>query len=377
MLKIVADHKIPFLAGVLEPFAKVVYLPGAQITRSDLMDADALVVRTRTRCHAELLEGTEVKIIASATIGHDHIDKEFCERKGIAWHSAPGCNSASVAQYIASALAMIAKKTGMKPENLTMGIIGAGNVGKKVIALCKTLGIRALVNDPPRQRAEGTGDFCSLPELIENSDIVTLHVPLTMSGPDKTFHLANEGFFGNMKPNGWLINTSRGEVVDSEALKTALRKQRIKGVILDVWENEPLIDLDLLEKVFLGTPHIAGYSADGKANGTAMTVQALSRFFGLGLDNWRPVNLPEGPLAVVTPAYLPQSETGLFIDLSLQAYPIAHDDRALRSNPAGFEKLREEYPIRREPPALRVNAAELNAGYRDFVIRLGYQIADG
>ncbi|HSV76321.1 MAG TPA: 4-phosphoerythronate dehydrogenase, partial [Bacteroidales bacterium] len=319
MLKIVADHKIPFLAGVLEPYAKVVYLPGAQITRSDLMDADALVVRTRTRCHAELLEGTEVKIIASATIGHDHIDKEFCERKGIAWHSAPGCNSASVAQYIASALAMIAKKTGMKPENLTMGIIGAGNVGKKVIALCKTLGIRALVNDPPRQRAEGTGDFCSLPELIENSDIVTLHVPLTMSGPDKTFHLANEGFFGNMKPNGWLINTSRGEVVDSEALKTALRKQRIKGVILDVWENEPLIDLDLLEKVFLGTPHIAGYSADGKANGTAMTVQALSRFFGLGLDNWRPVNLPEGPLAVVTPAYLPQSETGLFIDLSLQA----------------------------------------------------------
>jgi len=376
MLKIVADHKIPFLAGALEPFARVVYLPGARISRQDLVDADALMVRTRTRCDAALLEGTSVKMIASATIGHDHIDKEYCTQKGIAWHNAPGCNAASVAQYMASALAMIAKETGMEPGSLTMGIIGAGNVGKKVIALCEALGIRTLVNDPPRQRAEGAGGFCGLGDLIENSDIVSLHVPLSRSGQDKTYHMVDEEFLEKMKPNSWLVNTSRGEVVKTTALKTSLQHNQIRGAILDVWENEPDIDLNLLSLAFLGTPHIAGSSADGKANGTAMSVQAISHFFGLGIDHWQPHNLPEGQLVVVTPDPNLKSEMELFIDLSLQAYPIAIDDINLRSNPNDFEKLREEYPIRREPHALGVNTSGLTPGYRDFVTRLGYKISE-
>ncbi|HSV88972.1 MAG TPA: 4-phosphoerythronate dehydrogenase [Bacteroidales bacterium] len=374
MLKIVADDKIPFLAGVLEPFAMVEYLPGSKIMRNHLTGADALIVRTRTRCNAGLLEGTNVRFIASATIGHDHIDQQYCERKGIAWQSAPGCNSASVVQYMASALALIIRKTGMKPDKLTFGIIGAGNVGKKLIALCETLGIRTLVNDPPRQRTEGVGAFCSLDELLRYSDIVSFHVPLTMTGPDKTYHMAEEGFFKKIKTGAWLVNTSRGEVINTGAIKIALRKDKIQGAVIDVWENEPIIDLELLHMAFLATPHIAGYSADGKANGTAMSVQALSRFFGLGLDDWRPENLPEWPVSVINPDPGIESKMKLFTDLSLKAYPISQDDSTLRMNPGSFEMLRENYPVRREPPALSVNTKMLHNDYRDFISRLGYKL---
>lgn len=372
MIKIVADNKIPFLAGVLEMVAKVEYLPGAMISHKHLLDADALMVRTRTRCDASLLEGTPVKFIASATIGHDHIDKEYCRKKGISWTNAQGCNAGSVVQYVSAALAHIFVKKKSPFGEITLGVIGAGNVGSRLIKVAETLGIKTLVNDPPRERTEGSEGFCSLDALLAASDIVTLHVPLNMAGPDKTFHMANKVFFKKMKPGAWLINSSRGEVTETKALVRALQSGKLEGTIIDVWENEPDIDRELLSLVTIATPHIAGYSADGKANGTSMSVQAISRHFGLGLDEWRPQTIPLPEKATLSLSAKAKIKEETFCELSLQAYDILADDLALRLKPETFEKLRGDYPIRREPHALKVRGNLLKKGQMDFIRALGY-----
>ena len=373
MLKIVADHKIPFLQGALEPFAKVEYLPGASISRHHLLDADALVVRTRTECDAGLLEGTKVRFIASATIGHDHIDKDYCIQKNISWVNAPGCNADSVVQYMASALAMILRQTGKSFKEITIGIVGAGNVGQRLAKLCSTLGISTLINDPPREIREGSSGFTSLENVLKNADIVTFHVPLTRLGPFKTLHMANADFLGKIKPGAWLINTSRGEVVQTDALKNALQNGVLTGAILDVWEDEPSIDLQLLQMAFIATPHIAGYSADGKANGTAMSVQAISRFFNLGIDHWRPDFIPASPGGIISPGPYNSLEE-LFCDISLKAYDIHNDHCRLMAHAHLFEKLREDYPIRRVAPALTVDGTMLTEEAKGLVAKLGYKI---
>ena len=377
MIKIIADNKIPFLWGVLEPLARVVYLPGAEITAADLHDADALITRTRTQCDAALLEGTSVKFIASATIGYDHIDQEYCREKGISWTNAPGCNAGSVEQYLSSALAHILRETGGSFNKLSLGIIGAGHVGSRLEKLAAVLGMKTLVNDPPRQRKEGPGGFHDLEEVLEKSDIISLHVPLNLYGPDKTFHLASKNFFGKMKQGAWFINTSRGEIAENEALKEAIKTKRLSGTILDVWENEPAIDQGLLHLASLATPHIAGYSADGKANGTAMSVRALSRFFGLGLDDWTPGSLPLPANPLLSLPHKIGNKEDAFLLLSLQAYNIYADDRALRQDPYGFEKLRGDYPIRREPHALKVQTNHLDKNLQDFISSLGYSLLSG
>jgi erythronate-4-phosphate dehydrogenase len=374
MIKIVADNKIPFLAGVLESVAKVVYLPGSKISRKHLLDADVLIVRTRTLCNARLLEGTSVKFIASATIGHDHIDKEFCREKSIAWTNAPGCNAGSVVQYVSAALAHIMLKKIPPFGEITLGVIGAGNVGSRLIKVGKTLGIKTLVNDPPRERTEGSEGFCSLDTLLAASDIVTLHVPLNMTGPDKTFHMADQSFLRKMRPGAWLINSSRGEVIETKALVSALQTGKLEGTIIDVWENEPDIDRELLNLVTIATPHIAGYSADGKANGTSMSVQALSRHFRLGLDEWRPQTIPLPEKATLSLSAKAKSKEEIFCELSLQAYDILADDRALREQPETFEKLRGDYPIRREPHALKVKVNGLSGEILSLIRKLGYQL---
>ncbi|MBE9517603.1 MAG: 4-phosphoerythronate dehydrogenase, partial [Bacteroidetes bacterium] len=285
MIKIVADNKIPFLEGALESVAKVEYLPGTEITRSHLLDADALITRTRTKCNRELLEGTSIRFIATATIGYDHIDTEYCREKGIEWINAPGCNSSSVEQYIVSTLLWLAMQRSLDLKALCLGVIGVGNVGRKVASAARALGMRVLLNDPPRERAEGNAEFVSLEELKEQSDIITLHVPLNKGGLDNTDHLVNREFLAQLKNGAILINSSRGTVVDEAALLEGIRSGKLSDVILDVFENEPAVDRKLLEALTLATPHIAGYSLDGKANGTTMSVQAISRFFKLGLDN--------------------------------------------------------------------------------------------
>jgi erythronate-4-phosphate dehydrogenase len=354
MVKIVADNKIPFLKGVLEKYAGVVYFPGREIKRKQIMDADALIVRTRTKCDRQLLMGTRIKYIATATIGFDHIDIDYCLENGIEWSNAPGCNSSSVMQYIASALGVITGRDGMGFKDLTLGIVGVGHVGKKIDKLAKALGMNVLLNDPPRERSEGVGIFTSLDELLAGSDIVTMHVPLNREGPDRSFHMAGEDFFGRMRKGAWFINSSRGEVVETVALKRALRSGHLAGSVIDVWENEPEIDRELLALADIATPHIAGYSLDGKANGTAGSVGAVSRFFGLGVGDWYPeIPSPANPLIRVEKDR--DNEDQVISQLFLHTYDIMADSKKLKAGPEYFEKQRDDYPPRREFGAYKVS----------------------
>ena len=349
MLTIVADDKIPFLKGILEPFGKVHYLPGGKITKADLLQADALITRTRTKCSEALLAGTQVRFIASATIGFDHIDTAYCDQNNIFWTNAPGCNAESVAQYITFALLQDAVLNKSSLRGKTLGVIGVGNVGSKVARNGEALGMKVLLNDPPRARKEGKDAFTELPELLAKADYITCHTPLNMGGEDNSFHLAGNTFFSAMKKDAFFINSSRGEVCDNKALKEALLTGRIRSAALDVWENEPELDVELLNLLQCATPHIAGYSADGKSNGTEMSIRALVRYFSLekSFDPsvlQHPV-LPENPLITLDES---KPETEQLFQAVKSAYDISGDDKRLRENPQKFEKLRADYPFRRE-----------------------------
>ena len=374
MIRIVADNKIPFLKGVLDSVAEVSYLPGREIGREHVSNADALILRTRTKCNRELLEGTQVKYIATATIGYDHLDTGFLDANGIKWSNAPGCNSGSVRQYMASALASIVEGHGMSFKKLTIGIIGVGHVGKKVESLARALGMDVLLNDPPRERKEGKGRFVSIGELLANSDIVTLHVPLNIDGPDKSYHMANEYFLGRMKRGAWLINTSRGEVVETSSLIRNLRDESISGAVLDVWENEPEIDRELLRLSKISTPHIAGYSLDGKADGTSQSVRSVSRFFKLGLDDWYPVNVPAPSDNLIRIKRDSGSPEQVMKYVFSRIYDINADSDSLKSAPADFEKFRDNYPPRREFGAYTISFEDSSDSYSEVFQKLGFSI---
>ena len=373
MLKVVCDDKIPFLKGVLEPYARVVYLPGQEISAEIVKDADALVTRTRTICDKALLEGSGVKIITTATIGYDHIDTAWCESRGIVWKNAPGCNSSSVQQYIASVLCVLAERFKLHFKDLTLGVVGVGHVGSKVAATAEALGMKVLLCDPPRAREEGQEGFVNLDEIVRSSDIITLHVPLSQEGPDATWHMFDSERIASMRPNQILINSSRGPVVNNLALKNALKTGRIKAAVLDVWENEPDIDMELLNLLTIATPHIAGYSSDGKANGTAASVLALADFFGLPLNDWKPSLLPaprQTPEFMVAAAGKTFQE--LLCEAILHSYDVREDDAALRSNPALFEKQRGNYPVRREFKAFTVKLQGGTPEERSALNKLGF-----
>lgn len=374
MIRIVADNKVPFLEGALDKVARVTYLPASEIKKERIKDADALIVRTRTKCNSDLLEGTSVRFIASATIGFDHIDTTYCEANGIHWTNAPGCNSASVKQYISSALAEIIKSENKLSCDLTVGIIGVGSVGTKIESMARSLGVKLLLNDPPRARTEKSNVFIPLEKLLKESDIVTMHVPLINSGADKTFQMADSEFFSGMKKGSWFINTSRGEVVKTSSLVQSLKAGQIGGAVIDVWENEPEIDPDLLRMSFIATPHIAGYSVDGKANGTAMSVQAISRFFNLGLNYWFPDPLPlaERPLLEIDCSS--KSTDEVFYELCNFAYYIRKDSDNLKNSRGLFELLRENYPVRREPEHLKVLLRDSCNHTRLMIKNLGYNL---
>ena len=372
-MKIVADDKIPYLKGVLEPFAQVSYLPGGKIGRSDVQDADALITRTRTRCNADLLEGSPVRFIASATIGFDHIDTEYCRQHQITWTNAAGCNAGSVNQWVAAALATLARRFQFTLEGKTLGIVGVGHVGSRVESLAQAIGMRLLCNDPPRMRAEGAAGFVSLEQVLAEADLITLHVPLSSDGPDRTLRLVDRDRIARMKTGAILLNSSRGGVVDSLALKEALGSGRLR-VALDVWENEPEIDVALLNRVTLATPHIAGYSADGKANGTAMSVQAISRFFGLGLDTWYPASLPEPHRPILEIDGRDKTREEVLLDAIQATYHIAADDARLRKSVETFEAQRGNYPVRREFFALQVRPANAADSTTSGLKSLGFQL---
>lgn len=374
MIRIVADDKIPFLKGALEGVARVDYLPGGAISSGNLQAVDGLITRTRTRCDRNLLEGTKVRFIASATIGYDHIDTDYCDASGIRWTNAPGCNSTSVQQYLVSALLYLANLRNIDLTALTLGVIGVGNVGSKVSGAAEALGMKVLLNDPPRQRKEKGDAFVELDNILSRSDIITLHVPLNRGGRDNTYHLVDRRFIQRMKKDVILINTSRGAVVDEASLLEGVRSGKLSDVVLDVFEGEPDINTDLLGALTLVTPHIAGYSLDGKANGTIMSVRAMSRFFDLGLDNWAPANIPLPPETLLHADASESNRNEMLWDLFQQTYDVTRDDRRLRENPAAFEQFRGDYPLRREPSAYSVR---LFQGYREItelLEKLGFSV---
>jgi len=369
-MKIIADDKIPFLRGVLESCAEVVYLPGAKVSPADVKDADAIITRTRTKCNEKLLSGSMVKFIATATIGFDHIDTQWVEAKGIEWTNAPGCNSSSVAQYISSVLLNLACKYKISLRGKTLGVVGVGNVGSKVAKVGEALGMKVLLNDPPRSDKEGADAFVDLAQVVAESDFITMHVPLNKDGKYPTYHLGNEQLFKAMKDGAFYINSSRGAVCDNPALKEALRQQDIAGAVLDVWENEPDLDLELLDLVEFGTPHIAGYSADGKANGTAMSVNAVSEFFGLDFKNWYPSDVPVPENNSLRISSEGSFEEKMLLAVSL-SYNIKDDSDRLRNSPATFEKQRGDYPLRREFPVFTVKCSDVEVS--KALTKLGFK----
>jgi len=373
-MKIIIDDKIPYIKGAFEGVAEVIYLPGSKTTPEIAKNADAIVTRTRTICNEKLLAGSSVKFIATATIGYDHIDTDYCEAQGIKWTNAPGCNSKSVEQYIASTLMVLAETRNLQLKDLCIGVVGVGNVGSKVANVCNLLGMKVLLNDPPRERAEGGNAFVSLKEVMEQADIITLHVPLNMKGDDATFHLGNADFLSQLNKKPVLINSCRGEVIETQAVKQALKNGQLSGFVCDCWENEPDIDLELLSLTTIATPHIAGYSKDGKATGTQMSVEAISDFFGLGLNNWQPsgVESPTNPIIHIDGKGL--NEQDIIAKAILSTYDIRNDDTAFRNNTELFEQLRGDYPTRREFPAFTIDAKNIETTTLDKLIKLGFKL---
>lgn len=344
-MKAVVDDKIPYISGAIESIAdEVVYLPGRSFTADAVRDADVLVVRTRTRCNRSLLEGSKVRFIATATIGFDHIDTEYCREAGIAWANCPGCNAGGVEQYIQSALILLARRHGRRLSDMTIGVVGVGNVGRRVARMAGEMGMKVMLNDPPRAAREGDGMFSSLEDVAREADVITFHTPLNRSGEYRTLHLADTRFFESLGRRPWILNSSRGEVIETAALKDALDRGLVEDAVIDVWENEPDIDLELLGKVFIGTPHIAGYSADGKANASRMSVENICRFFGI--DNHCHIEAPAPSEPVIHAANMD--------DALLQIYNPMDDCIMLRNAPETFEALRGNYRVRREKEAFEV-----------------------
>lgn len=329
-MKVLVDSAIPFLQGVLEPFCEVEYIEGNHFTCSAVQSADALIIRTRTRCDRAMLEGSRVQFIATATIGFDHIDLDYCGTHNIAVSTSAGCNARGVLQWVGAALAMLAKRDGFTPQERTLGVVGVGNVGKLVKQYAEHWGFRTVCSDPPREEQEHLG-FVSLEEVLQQADIVTLHTPLNST----TRHLVNGENIELLHSGAVLINASRGECVATEAT----RRDDLTYVT-DVWENEPKIDGNYLAKSLVATPHIAGYSAQGKANATAMAVQALARHFDLPLKEWRPLEVE-----VVMPKLISWQE----LCSTIQQYcDLAAESADLQANPGEFEQLRNNYNYREE-----------------------------
>lgn len=368
IMKIVADCDIPYLRGALEPYAEVAYIKGKDISSADVADADGLIVRTRTRCDEQLLGGSRVGFVGTATIGYDHIDLDYCARRGIEVATAAGCNARGVLQWVAAVLAGSSRREGWSPDEKTIGVVGVGHVGSLVAAYAQMWGFRVLCCDPPRKRAAISDavprvpdaaypgseydpldpiGFVGFGEVIAHSDIVTFHVPLSRTGPDATFHMADEAFFRKIKPDALVLNTSRGEVVDQRALIDALRDSGPSDGYLglrcavDVWEDEPRIDRELLDRAAFATPHIAGYSLQGKINGTTMMVRALGAHFGLATQGWYPPDAPPP----VTPRPIAWEEMRRTIR---DHFDIEAESARLKADPDRFENFRDHYNYRQE-----------------------------
>jgi erythronate-4-phosphate dehydrogenase len=383
-MRVVVDKNNPLVAEAFQQFGEVRALATKEITTDSIRDAEIVIVRSETKVTKELLRGSPVRFVGTATIGTDHVDVEYLQTHGIGFATAPGSNANSVAEYIVAALLTLASRKGFVLQGKTIGVVGVGNVGGKVIRNAKALGLNVLQNDPPLSRATGNSHFVPLDDLMD-ADFITLHVPLTTIGMDPTYHLFDAKRISKMKNGAILINTARGSVVDSTALREALDRRHLGGSVLDVWEGEPAIDVGLLQKIDIATSHIAGYSFDGRLAAVKMMYAAACKFFG-EVPKWTPDrSLPKPRVERIVVSETRDSREETLRKIINQCYNIEYDDRSLRgiSTVLGdgvrsyFARLRAEYGVRREfynttvqlPAALASMEVVLNSlGFRVEVV---------
>ena len=377
-MRFVIDEEIPFAREAFAHLGSVTLLPGRAMTREALRDASALIVRSVTNVDATLLADTGVQFVGTATTGVEHVDREYLAARNIGFAAALGCNANAVAEYVLTALLVTAHAKNLVLDGKTLGIIGAGRIGSLVAAKAPALGLRTLLHDPPLARATGEQRYRPLPEVLR-ADFITLHVPLTLDEPDATFHLIGAEELAQMDPSSILINTARGEVVDNATLLEALTGRTIAGAVLDVWEREPAIDWELLNHVTLGTPHIAGYSSDGKIKATAMLYHACCRFWGIE-PVWAP---PPDPPTTLAPSTVPRVAFDatekdfqtLVHEIVTTLYDLPADHARMRDilavpeplRPQAFDQLRRDYPHRRE---FACSPISITGGDRNLIARL-------
>ena len=379
-MRIAIDRNIPLAASAFKNLGDVVLLETTEFAAAAIREAEILVIRSETRVSRDLLEGTRVRFVGTATIGTDHLDIPYLHARGIEFVSAPGSNANSVKEYVLAAMLSLAARRGFALRGKTLGIVGIGNVGSKVARAARELGMRVLQNDPPLARAGGSAAFVALDELMA-ADILTLHVPLTRTGTDATYHLFDARRIAAMKPGSILINTSRGAVVEAEALKNALIDGHCSAAVLDVWEGEPTIDTDLLQRAALATSHIAGYSLDGKVNAVRMIREAVCRFLAISTP-WDPAaELPPPGIPLLHVNY-PGSDEDVLRKAILRCYDIELDDRQLRGildvpperRGPYFMKLRTGYRVRREFSRTQVEFSEGKESLRPLFNALGFAV---
>lgn len=337
-MKIIIEANIPYIKGILEPIAKVEYLHADKIDKDAVHDADILLVRTRTQCDKTLLEGSRCCFIGTATIGTDHIDTKYCVEHHIDFFNAPGCNAPAVAQYVISSIGHWMDRRGLAMNtisNITLGVVGVGHVGSIVARWAKDIGFKVLLNDPPRQRQSGSNEFVSLDTIKNEADIITFHTPLTNDGIDKTYHLCDSDFINSLNRCSLIINSARGSIVDNNALVEALKIQKLKDAVIDCWEDEPQISHNLLDIAFIATPHIAGYSTEGKMRATSMILQSLKEYFNLNID-------------VPTVSTSACGSENVTMQKVMESYNPLEDTNRLKSYPQKFEDIRNNYILRHE-----------------------------
>lgn len=370
-VKILVDENMPYARELFSRLGEVKPVPGRPIPEDELADAQALMVRSVTKVNASLLSGTAVKFVGTATAGTDHVDQAWLGEAGIGFSAAPGCNAIAVVEYVFSALLMLAERDGFVLKDRTVGIVGVGNVGSRLQARLEAWGVRTLLCDPPRADRGDAGDFRPLEELVREADILTFHTPLFKEGPYKTLHLVDDALIGALKPGAILINACRGRVVDNAALLTRLEAGQDLSVVLDVWEPEPDLNVELLKRVDIGTPHIAGYTLEGKARGTTQVFEAFSAFIGhrqqVALDTLLPA--PEfGRITLHGPLDQPTLKRVAHL-----VYDVRRDDAPLRKVagiPGEFDKLRKNYLERREWSSLYIQCDDAEAA--SLLHKLGF-----
>lgn len=378
-MKIVCATSVLGGREALEPLGELVMVPDEAICADVVRDASVLIVRSQTRVNESLLAKSSVSFVGTATAGYDHLDTEWLEAQGIVWCAAPGCNANSVAEYVITALLHLASLEGRRPEETVLGIVGVGRIGSRVSAKAEALGYRVLWNDPPLALATNDPRFLPLREVLGEADVLTFHVPLTRTGPCPTYRLVNCALLEDVKPGVDLINTSRGDIVDEDALLLALDRGVVRGAVLDVWVGEPHISAELLQRVTIGTPHVAGYSLEGRLRGTHQVYQQLCRFLETPAV-WEPDfdALPGARTLSISPEGL--SDTELLAATTMAACDLRRDDRALREGDpredlsSRFRRLRHEYPVRREFSAFRVENRGFSADTVRKLTALGFKV---